>query len=271
MATYAIGDVQGCFAELSALLTHIAFEPTHDKLWFSGDLVNRGPQSLAVLRFIKSLPESPVVVLGNHDLHLLALAYGVGENKKQDTLQEILQADDCQELCEWLRHQPLIHHDATLNFTMVHAGLSPQWDLSQALACAQELEAVLRGKNFLDFFRNMYGNEPTHWRDNLAGWDRLRYIVNSCTRMRFCDIQGDLELTIKGSVGSQPEGYIPWFKTPHRVNKDLRIVFGHWASLNGHTGEPNVHALDTGCAWGNCLTAMRLEDGQRFSVSCTPL
>jgi len=271
MSNYAIGDIQGCFNELIALLEVIHFNPKQDKLWLTGDLINRGPESLATLRFIKKLSEQKqaITVLGNHDLHLLAKFYGHAPAKKQDTLHDILAAPDCLELCDWLRQQPLLYHDSGLGYTMVHAGLPPQWDLPTSLQRAQEVEAVLRGKKAQEFFAEMYGEKPLQWQDSLTGWPRLRIITNYFTRMRFCDTTGTLELKTKGKPDSPPPGFLPWYKVPSRAHKGLKIIFGHWAGLNGHTGEPNIFALDTGCAWGKCLTAMRLEDTKRFSVPCS--
>jgi bis(5'-nucleosyl)-tetraphosphatase (symmetrical) len=269
MSNYAIGDIQGCYAELQALIQLIQFDPAHDQLWFTGDLVNRGPQSLAVLRYIKSLGEKAIVVLGNHDLHLLALECGQAKQKQFDSLDEILSAPDCQELCHWLRQQPLLHHDAKLNFTMTHAGIAPQWTLQQAIQYANEVTTILQSSQYVDFFAHLYGNSPNCWGDQLKGWERLRVIVNYFTRMRFCNEQGALELNAKGESSAPPPGFLPWFKVANRVNKDLNIIFGHWAALQGKTDEPNVFALDTGCVWGHCLTALRLEDRQYFSVPCS--
>lgn len=268
MSTYAIGDIQGCYQELGDLLGKINFDPLKDTLWFTGDLINRGPQSLSVLRFIKSLGEKAIVVLGNHDLHFLAVAAYKRPQQSLDTLDEILSAPDCQELFNWLRKLPLIHYDKTLNFLLVHAGLPPQWDLTKALSCAQEVENVLKGTQYLEFLANMQGLSPSCWTDNLAGWPRLRLITNYLTRIRFCDEKGCLEHLTKGHLNKPPIGYLPWFKIPNRASKDVRIIFGHWAALEGHTGTPNIFALDTGCIWGKKLTAMRLEDAQLFSVPC---
>jgi bis(5'-nucleosyl)-tetraphosphatase (symmetrical) len=269
MATYAIGDVQGCFDELNALLQLIKFDETTDQLWLTGDLVNRGPKSLAVLRFLRNLKKPPIMVLGNHDLHLLAAAYGVEPVKEKDTFSDILNAVDGLELCDWLRQQPLLYHDADLNFTLVHAGLLPQWDLAKAQQCALEVSNVLREGDFRAFLHHMYGSTPTCWDEKLTGWDRLRFITNCFTRIRFCDQQGHLDLRSKGKVGSQPAGFMPWFKVPGRLHASNRILFGHWAALEGKADEPNVYALDTGCVWGRCLTAMRLEDQKLFSVNCS--
>lgn len=270
MATYCIGDVQGCFVELKNLLATINFDPQSDTLWFTGDLVNRGPDSLQVLRFIKALGDRAITVLGNHDLHFLALAANPKSeiHSQYDTLDELLAAPDCADLCAWLRQQPLLHHDASVGFTMVHAGLPPQWDLVKAQRCAQEVEQVLRSDRYIEFFTHLYGNQPNCWNEDLTGWDRLRVITNYFTRLRFCTMEGVLELNTKGESHKPPAGYLPWFKISHRLNQDLKIVFGHWAALEGKTDTPNVYALDTGCAWGRCLSAMRLEDLKWFSVKC---
>lgn len=266
MATYAIGDVQGCFDSLLRLLDKINFDSQNDKLWFTGDLVNRGPKSLEVLRFIKKLKNSQIV-LGNHDLHLLSVVYADVHSDPKNNLQHILNAPDRDELCNWLRNRSLLHHDVFLGYTLVHAGFPPQWDLEKALLCAGEVENILRGKYFIDFLKNLYGNEPSRWNDNLRGWERLRCITNCLTRLRFCDIKGNLEFTAKG-VKAKSDNYLPWFKLSNRRTKDINILFGHWAALQGETNEPNVYALDTGCVWGRCLTAMRLEDKTRISTDC---
>ena len=268
MAVYAIGDVQGCFDELQALLAHIRFDPSHDRLWFCGDLVNRGNKSLETLRFVRALGERAVTVLGNHDLHLIAAAQGHRRGKSGDTLEQVLEAPDCDELVEWLRQRPLLHHDPESGYTLLHAGLPPQWDLSQAQRCALEVEAVLRGADHDDFLADMYGNEPDHWDEALTGHDRIRFIVNCFTRMRFCTPGGRLDLKSTGPVGSQPEGYLPWFTLPGRRSRDLRIVFGHWSTL-GRTGDAGVYPLDSGCLWGGELTALRLDpEPEYFSVNC---
>lgn len=264
---YCIGDIQGCAQELHALLAKIKFDPSHDKLWFVGDLVNRGPESLNVIRFIKSLGDRAIVVLGNHDLHLLASVHGL-RNKTKDTITDIISAPDCQELCAWLRTKPLLYHDEKLGYTMVHAGIPPQWDLKKAKACAQEVETVLRSKNYLDYLKNMYGDKPCEWNDNLTGWDRLRIITNYFTRLRFCTPTGCIELDTKGEPDNPPPGYLPWFKIPNRATKNSKIVFGHWAALMGRAREPNIFAVDTGCVWGNCLTALCLQTEERISVTC---
>lgn len=260
MAHYAIGDIQGCFEPLQRLLEKIRFDPISDRLWLTGDLVNRGPDSLQVLRFLKSLPLSPRIVLGNHDLHLLAVAYHAIPANPKDTIQDILHADDKQALCTWLRQQPLLYHDPALGFTMTHAGILPQWDLSQASQKAQEVEQILAGENFFELLANLYGNQPSRWDEQLTGWERYRFIINSFTRMRFCSEDGALELTTKTDLANTPQGLLPWFRVPARATKDLKIIFGHWAALKGKIDDYNIFALDTGCVWGNCLTALRLED-----------
>jgi bis(5'-nucleosyl)-tetraphosphatase (symmetrical) len=267
MSTYAIGDIQGCFVELQALLKKIDFDPKSDRLWIAGDLVNRGEQSADVLRFLKQLNAELVIVLGNHDLHLLAVADGEQQVRDKDTFQDILHAPDRDELLSWLRAQQLFHYDENLGFCMVHAGLPPQWDLATAQACAEEIETILHSDDYPGLLANIYGNEPNLWSDNLKSWERYRYIVNAFTRMRYCDEKGALDFSEKGPLGSQPNHLTPWFEVADRQSKDLNIVFGHWAALIGQTHHPKVHALDTGCSWGYQLTAMRLEDGQRFSVN----
>lgn len=266
MSTYAIGDIQGCFDSLQALLATINFQPNTDQLWFVGDLVNRGPKSLETLRFIKNLPRK-IVVLGNHDLHLLALAQGI-EHESKESLAAILTAPDRDELLAWLRQQPLLHHDSVLNYSMVHAGIIPQWSLMQAKKYAAEVETILRGNNYPELLQHMYGSQPDQWKENLTSWDRLRFIINCFTRLRFCTPQGRLDLHYKGGIGNQPTDFFPWFQIPERATQTDNIIFGHWAALEGKVTESHVFALDTGCVWGHTLTAMRLEDRQRFSAPC---
>lgn len=268
MSTYAIGDIQGCFAELEKLLAKINFNADKDILWFTGDLVNRGPHSLEVLRFVKALGEKHVIVLGNHDLHLLAVAYGVRNLHQEDNLDEILAAPDKHELLDWLRHRPLLHYDKLTGYVMTHAGLAPQWSLHQARMLAREVEEILHGHSPEVFFKNMYANQPDLWTDSLSGFERWRCIINFLTRMRFCYANGRLDLSYKGEIAGKPEDLIPWFDVPNRKNANDKIIFGHWAALNGKTDTPNIYPLDTGCVWGNGLTAMRLEDEMRFKVDC---
>ena len=265
MAIYAVGDVQGCHAELVQLLDQIAFDPAADRLWLVGDLVNRGPDSLAVLRLIKSLGDSAITVLGNHDLHLLAVAEGVAELNRIDTLDEILNAPDRDELLHWLRHQRLLH--AQDGYVLVHAGLLPQWSVAQAESLAREVEAALRSDDYATFLSRMYGNAPHNWDDSLAGYKRLRVIVNAFTRMRICTPEGEMEFKFKGEVEKIPAGYLPWFDIPQRISRDATIIVGHWSAL-GLKIEPRVIALDTGCLWGGPMSAIRLEDRKLFQVQC---
>jgi bis(5'-nucleosyl)-tetraphosphatase (symmetrical) len=265
MAIYAVGDVQGCHAELVQLLDQIAFDPAADRLWLVGDLVNRGPDSLAVLRLVKSLGDSAITVLGNHDLHLLAVAEGVAELNRIDTLDEILNAPDRDELLHWLRHQRLLHVQD--DYVLVHAGLLPQWSVAQAEGLAREVETALRGDNYVVFLARMYGNAPHNWDDNLSGYPRLRVIVNAYTRMRICTPEGEMEFKFKGEVEKIPAGYLPWFDIPQRASHDATIIVGHWSAL-GLLLRKNIIALDTGCLWGGPMSAIRLEDRKLFQVNC---
>jgi bis(5'-nucleosyl)-tetraphosphatase (symmetrical) len=266
MATYAIGDIQGCFEPLRRLLQLIAFDAERDTLWSVGDLVNRGPQSLEVLRFFKSFGDKHKVVLGNHDLHLIAVAYGVREVQHGDTVQEILSAPDRDDLIEWLCQRPLLVYDDALGYVMTHAGLAPMWQLAEAKSIAKEVERVLRGDGRQAFLNNMYGNLPDRWDNQLSGVDRLRCAINYFTRMRFCYSDGRMNLTYKGGIENKPQDLTPWFDVKHRVNANVNIIFGHWAALQGKADMPNIFPLDTGCVWGESLTAMRLEDRKIFSV-----
>lgn len=268
MAIYAIGDVQGCDRELQALLVKIQFNPAADQLWFVGDLVNRGPDSLAVLRRIKAMGDAAVVVLGNHDLHLLAVAAGVGKLHPSDTLDDILRAPDREELLDWLRHRPLLHH--AHGYTMVHAGLLPSWTIPQAAQLAREVETQLRSAAGAEFFEQMYGNQPNAWDEHLRGGKRTRVIINALTRMRTCSPRGEMDFKFKGELPNVPTGYLPWFAVPQRVSRHDTVIFGHWSALGLHL-QHNVIALDTGCLWGGTLTAISLGDRQLFQVDCTNL
>ena len=268
MATYAIGDIQGCYDSLQALLARCDFDPATDRIWLVGDLVNRGPKSLTTLRFIKSLGAAALPVLGNHDLYLLMVAEGGAKfRSKDDTLQEILDAPDREELLAWLRRQPLCHTEG--GYCMVHAGLLPQWTAARARELAGEVEATLQGPNFREFILNLWGSEPAGWSDDLAGWPRLRVIVNAMTRMRFCTLDGVMEFKVKGKLANAPAGHLPWFDLPNRQHRDSVLVTGHWSAL-GLKVEPNFLALDSGCLWGGHLTAVRLEDRAVFQVPCSP-
>ena len=269
MSTYAIGDIQGCYTELQRLLELIHFNPSQDVLWCTGDLVNRGPNSLEVLRFFKGLKERAIVVLGNHDLHLLAVAHGNTEYlKPRDTLAPILKAPDRDELLAWLRQRPFLHHDADFKLTMIHAGLPPQWDLVQTRQCAVEVEEALRSQIYRQYLANLYGNEPKKWSEKVKGWERLRFITNCFTRLRYCNAKGKLALKKKGppsfDINDEEQ---PWFLWSHRASRDMRIIFGHWSTL-GYYVNHGVYALDTGCLWGGALTALRLEDKQVFTLPC---
>ncbi|MGF1546158.1 MAG: symmetrical bis(5'-nucleosyl)-tetraphosphatase [Thiotrichales bacterium] len=269
MAIYAIGDVQGCFADVQRLVERLNFDPVVDTLWFVGDLVNRGPDSLNTLRYVRELGKAAVAVLGNHDLHLLAVSLGIQPARPKDTFFAVLHAPDAADLLHWLRHLPLLHYDPALEIAMVHAGLPPQWDLATALSCAREVEGTLRGPDHRTFLTQMYGNKPQLWSPALSGLDRLRYSVNALTRMRYCDAAGQLDFKQKLLPGSQPKHLTPWYQIPWRLNKGVRIVFGHWSTLGFHDRD-NVYALDTGCVWGGALTALRIDahQPQRLSIPC---
>ncbi|WP_223570821.1 symmetrical bis(5'-nucleosyl)-tetraphosphatase [Pseudomonas sp. BF-R-26] len=269
MATYAVGDLQGCLEPLQCLLKQVAFDPARDRLWLVGDLVNRGPQSLETLRFLYSLRESLICVLGNHDLHLLAVGQNIERLKKADTLREILEAPDCGELLEWVRQQKLMHYDEQRDIALVHAGIPPQWSLRKALKCAAEVEDALRDDNrFAPYLDGMYGNEPVKWDNDLKGAARLRVITNYFTRMRFCTSDGKLDLKGKEGIDTAPPGYAPWFTHKERKTKGLKIIFGHWAALEGQCNEPGLFALDTGCVWGGAMTLMNVDTGERLQCKC---
>lgn len=269
MATYAVGDLQGCLSALHRLLDVVGFDPRSDRLWLAGDLVNRGPRSLETLRFVRDLGDRAVTVLGNHDLHLLAVASGAAAPRGKDTLDEILAAPDRDELLGWLRTRPLLHRD--LGFTMVHAGIAPPWTIDQAVVCAAEVSAVIGGDEARAFFDVMYGDQPDQWSEALAEPDRLRYSTNALTRMRYCTADGRLRLAEKRPPGMQPDDLLPWFAVPQRQARGESIIFGHWATLQVDQPLDPAHGvvhLDTGCVWGGRLSAMRLEDRAMFSVPC---
>lgn len=260
MAMYLIGDVQGCDDALQRLLDTIAFSPSRDTLFLLGDLVNRGPASEAVLRRLMRYGDAARCLLGNHDLHLLAVSHGVRKVHSKDTIHDILNAPDRTALLDWLRHQrmTMLEQIGGKPLLMVHAGVLPQWTAPQTLALAQEVETVLKSAHASDFFHAMYGNQPDHWDDTLEGAPRLRVIVNALTRLRFCNARGMMEFESKEGAGSAPAGYMPWFDVPGRKTADVAVAFGHWSTL-GWLNRPNVLSLDTGCVWGGCLSALRLD------------
>ncbi|WP_295476177.1 symmetrical bis(5'-nucleosyl)-tetraphosphatase [uncultured Pseudomonas sp.] len=271
MAVYAVGDLQGCLEPLKCLLDHVRFTPGQDQLWLVGDLVNRGPQSLETLRYLYGIRDAVTCVLGNHDLHLLAVSRQAGRLKKGDTLNEILEAPDGAQLLDWLRRQKLLHYDAERNVAMAHAGIPPQWTLKKALKLAAEVEAVLRDDaRYDDYLANMYGNEPAKWDGDLQGVVRLRVITNYFTRMRFCTADGKLDLKGKEGIDTAPPGYAPWFSHKERKTRDLKIIFGHWAALEGRCDEPGVFALDSGCVWGGGMTLLDVDTLQRHYCDCDP-
>ena len=265
MATYAIGDVQGCAGALRRLMDVVGFERARDRLWFVGDLVNRGPDSLATLRLVKELGDTAVAVLGNHDFHLLALAAGQVKKHRSDTLDAVLDAPDRNDLLTWLRQRPLLHVQD--GWAMVHAGLLPQWSIATAQRLAGEVEAALRGENWREFLANLYGDTPDSWNETLRGQDRLRVIVNAMARMRFCTAGGAIEFRTKGETANAPPGFFPWFDAPGRASREHTVICGHWSAL-GLKLRPDLLALDSGCVWGGSLSAVRLEDRRLFQVPC---
>lgn len=268
MAVYAIGDVQGCYDALRRLLDRLRYDDGRDRLWLAGDLVNRGPQSLEVLRFVKSL-SGAVAVLGNHDLHLLAVASGQAPVRRRDTLDDILAAPDRDELLEWLRHRPLMHHDRELGCALVHAGLLPQWSIDQAHDLADEIQELIVRSDRNALFTHMYGDTPDHWDERLSGWARARLVINAFTRLRYCDREGRLDLRPKMAPGSQPDHLMPWFAVPERRSAGTRIAFGHWSTLGLWHGD-SVIGLDSGCVWGGLLTAVRLDGEPEFATVACP-
>ena len=267
MSTYVVGDIQGCLKPLKCLLGEVDFDPARDTLWSVGDVVNRGPSCLKTLRFLHKMRDSLVMVLGNHDLHLLAVAAGLRQPSKSDTLDQILEAPDREELLNWLLHRPLIHHEH--GHTMVHAGIPPQWSIEKAIKRAREVEAVLQSPDCTEFFRNMYGNEPAVWSKDLRGMARLRVITNYLTRMRYCTADGILDLESKGptpNLGKQEVS--AWFSHPNRKAADDKILFGHWASIEGQTDTPNAIGLDTGCIWGGALSLYCIDTGEWTRCQC---
>ncbi len=258
MSVYAVGDIQGCYRELMELLERVEFNPRRDKLWVVGDIVNRGPDSKSALRFLFDNRKSVVNVLGNHDLHMLAIYFCKRKARSSDKLEPVFKARACDDWMQWLRHSPLLHHDKALDYTMVHAGIAPQWTLRKARSLAAEVEKALQGKAFTTFLKSMYGNDPARWDNRLRGYDRLRCITNYFTRMRLVSRNGSLEFSYKGDARFSPKGYYPWFAHPHRKTALQRIVFGHWAALGGYIDAFNF-GIDTGCVWGRHLTLLDLQ------------
>ena len=257
MSIYVLGDIQGCYDEMRYLLDRVAFDPARDRVWFVGDLINRGPNNLHTLRYVKSLGKRAVIVLGNHDLHFLAVSHGIRKPMRKDTFEDVLAASDCQEMVDWLRRLPLLHHDEKRNCVMIHAGLNPQWSLKKAKSLAREVHKQLRGNKYVEFLAHMYGDEPDCWHDDIKGFDRLLAITNYFTRLRYCKKNGQMEFAHKENV--VPRGFHPWFRHGRPKQEKLNILFGHWASLDGVTGVKNVYALDTGCVWGRKLTLIHLK------------
>jgi len=269
MSTYAIGDLQGCYDDFCRLLDLLRFDPAQDRLLLAGDLVNRGPQSQACLRYAREQAQRTTAVLGNHDIHLLACAEDPSRLKPGDTVAEVLDAPDASELLAWLAAQPLAVHEPRTDTLMVHAGLPPQWTVEDTLRLAAEASSVLGGTRRREFMAHLYGDQPRRWSDDLSGWERTRFIVNCLTRMRYCTAEGDLAMKPKGAPGTQPEGLMPWFAVPGRRSAGQRIVFGHWSTLGRvHWPDYQVHGLDTGCIWGGSLTALKLETGEVISLDC---
>ncbi len=265
MALYAIGDLQGCLDPLERLVDAFAFDPARDRLWFVGDLVNRGPDSLGCLRYVKELGDRAITVLGNHDLHLLCVAEGIEKPRHRDTLAAVLEAPDREVLLDWLRCRPLMHVEGA--FAMVHAGLLPEWPVAKARELAGEVEEALQGPSWREFLRHLYGNQPARWDDALAGHDRLRVIVNAMTRLRVCTADGAMGLAFKGEPGERHALHLPWFDMPARASATHTIVCGHWSAMGLRVAE-RVLSLDSGCVWGRCLTAIRLDDRRLFQVPC---
>lgn len=283
MSTYVIGDIHGCFDELCKLLKFIKYSQQKDTLLFTGDIINGGPKSIDTLAFIKSLGNKTICILGNHDLALLSMYKNPDLNltkindltknnqeiiEKRNQFHNILQHPDAKLLLEWLIHRPLLHFMPEFNVLLIHAGLYPFWSLEEVISLAAQAENILQSKDGGEFFKNMYGNMPDKWDDSLTGWDRIRFIINSITRMRFCNEEGRLELKTKGPISTTPKGYKPWFEIPNAKANDIKIIFGHWSALVGKTNCKNAISLDTGCIWGGSLSAMRLEDNKLFQVSC---
>ncbi len=268
MTRYAVGDIQGCLTPLRCLLDDVSFDRRTDELWVVGDLINRGPDSLGTIRFLKQLGNSARIVLGNHDLHFLAVAFNTTPAGKHDTFDDILRAEDCEEIVQWLLQQPLIYSDPSGDYTMVHAGIPPMWDISEATGYAEEVQSTLKSSHAINYFKNMYGNKPNNWDDNFSGYGRLRVITNYFTRMRFCTADGVLDFKNKEAEHPNSE-FAPWYSFPDRRTRQDKIIFGHWANLQGETNTENVFALDTGCVWGRSLTLYNLDKQKYHHCECS--
>ncbi|MDP8032699.1 bis(5'-nucleosyl)-tetraphosphatase (symmetrical) ApaH [Pasteurella atlantica] len=265
MATYIVGDLHGCFDELTQLLQQVSFDVNKDELWLTGDLIARGDKSLECLRFVKSLGDKATTVLGNHDLHLLATNLGIKKVNARDKLDTLLMAEDKEELLEWLRHQPLFVQHPKYGFLLSHAGISPEWDLKTTQQCAKEVETLLQSEDYQYLLQNMYDNSPLAWNENLSGMERYRYIINAFTRMRFCNEKKQLDFQCKLSPQDAPPTLKPWFLLDNPLYKQHNILFGHWAALLGYSTPPHIYSLDTGCVWGHHLTMICWETQQIFT------
>ncbi len=266
MSTYLVGDIHGCLDELKALLAQVAFNPQQDTLWLTGDLVSRGPDSLGVLRYVSSLGDCVRMVLGNHDLHLLAIFAGITPNKPKDKLTPLLEAEDADELINWLRRQPVLQIDDELKLVMGHAGITPQWNIEPAKICAREVEAILGSDSYPLFLDAMYGDMPNNWSEDLSGLSRLRFSTNALTRMRYCFPNGELDMICKDAPEDAPRPLKPWFALPGKVMQEgYSIIFGHWASLEGKGTPEGIYGLDTGCCWGGVMTLLHWEDQTYFT------
>lgn len=266
MATYAIGDIQGCYEEFALLLDHVDFKTDRDTLWLLGDLINRGPDNVSVVRRVMEMGDAAIVVLGNHDLHYLAVHRGGHTPNRSDTFTDLLDSPIADEASDWFREQRFFYRDKALGYVMAHAGIPHLWRMKQALALAGEVEEVIQGSACEQYFREMYGNEPDVWQEDLEGMPRWRVITNYFTRMRLVDANGVMNFSHKGALEDAPAGLSPWFAFERPQPIRQKILFGHWAALEGHTGDERFVGLDTGCVWGRALTALRLEDGRLFQA-----
>lgn len=270
MSIYVIGDIQGCYDPLQRLLEKIHFDPSTDQLWGVGDMVNRGPQNIEVLRLLKQLDHAFIGVLGNHDLHLLAVSKGYRELKNGDTIQDVLSAPDAEEILHWVQQLPLVHYDKTLNSMLVHAGIPPQWSVKSTLKHANEVHSVINSEQQDEYFSHMYGNKPNLWKKSLVGPERWRLITNYFTRMRFCETDGTLDLKAKYAPDQSPKHLMPWYQVPERKTANTNIFFGHWATLLGNADGENIYATDTGCVWGNVLSVVDIANPEiKISVPAT--